>query len=234
MNTVIINILCEGQTEEGFVSKVLKPYFDDCGIVLKPRILLTSKKKNQRGGMISFSQAKRDIEHWISENRNRKSETHYYTTMFDFYALPSDFPGMDEIEKCIDAYGKVSVVERAMAEKFQVRDFIPYIQLHEFEALLLSDVSQIIAEFPTQERTITKLQKVLDGCNGNPELVNTGRTTAPSKRIVAVVEEGRKYEYYKKVQNGVNIACRIGIDVMMNKCNHFKEWIDKLIALTSC
>lgn len=233
MNTVIINILCEGQTEERFVSKVLKPYFEDCGIVLKPRILLTSKKKNQRGGMISYSQAKRDIENWISENRNRKSETHYYTTMFDFYALPSDFPGMDEIEKYIDAYDKVSVVERAMAEKFQVRDFIPYIQLHEFEALLLSDVPQIVAKFPMQERTITKLQKVLDGCNGNPELVNTGRTTAPSKRIVAVVEESRKYKYHK-VQDGVDIACRIGIEAMMNQCNHFKEWIDKLIALNVC
>ena len=233
MNTVIINILCEGQTEERFVSKVMKPYLKDYGIVLKPRILLTSKKKNQRGGMINYSQAKRDVENWISENRNRKSETHYYTTMFDFYALPSDFPCMDEIEKYTDAYGKVSAVERAMAEKFQVSDFIPYIQLHEFEALLLSDVSQIIAKFPTQERTITKLQKVLDGCNGNPELVNTGRTTAPSKRITAVVEESRKYKYHK-VQDGVNIACRIGIDVMMNKCNHFKEWIDKLIALNIC
>lgn len=233
MNTVIINILCEGQTEERFVSKVMKPYLKDYGIVLKPRILLTSKKKNQRGGMINYSQAKRDVENWISENRNRKSETHYYTTMFDFYALPSDFPCMDEIEKYTDAYGKVSAVERAMTEKFQVSNFIPYIQLHEFEALLLSDVSQIIAKFPTQERTITKLQKVLDGCNGNPELVNTGRTTAPSKRITAVVEESRKYKYHK-VQDGVDIACRIGIDVMMNKCNHFKEWIDNLIALTSC
>lgn len=77
------------------------------------------------------------------------------------------------------------------------------------------------------------MQKVLDSCDGNPELVNTGRETAPSKRIVAVVEEGRKYKYHK-VQDGVNIACRIGIDVMMNKCRHFKEWIDKLIALGIC
>lgn len=233
MNTVIINILCEGQTEERFVSKVMKPYLKDYGIVLKPRILLTSKKKNQRGGMINYSQAKRDVENWISENRNRKSETHYYTTMFDFYALPSDFPCMDEIEKYTDAYGKVSAVERAMAEKFQVSNFVPYIQLHEFEALLFSDISKIVDRFPKQERTITNLQKVLDGCNGNPELVNTGRTTAPSKRITAVVEESRKYKYHK-VQDGVNIACRIGIDVMMNKCNHFKEWIDKLIALNIC
>lgn len=230
MNTVIINILCEGQTEERFVSKVMKPYLKDYGIVLKPRILLTSKKKNQRGGMINYSQAKRDVENWISENRNRKSETHYYTTMFDFYALSSDFPCMDEIEKYTDAYGKVSAVERAMTEKFQVSNFVPYIQLHEFEALLFSDISKIVDRFPKQKRTITNLQKVLDGCNGNPELVNTGRTTAPSKRITAVVGEGR----YHKVQDGVNIACRIGIDVMMNKCRHFKEWIDNLIALTSC
>lgn len=230
MNTVIINILCEGQTEERFVSKVMKPYLKDYGIVLKPRILLTSKKKNQRGGMINYSQAKRDVENWISENRNRKSETHYYTTMFDFYALPSDFPCMDEIEKYTDAYGKVSAVERAMTEKFQVSNFVPYIQLHEFEALLFSDISKIVDRFPKQKRTITNLQKVLDGCNGNPELVNTGRTTAPSKRITAVVGEGR----YHKVQDGVNIACRIGIDVMMNKCRHFKEWIDNLIALNIC
>lgn len=233
MNTVIINILCEGQTEERFVSKVMKPYLKDYGIVMKPRILLTSKKKNQRGGMINYSQAKRDVENWISENRNRKSETHYYTTMFDFYALPSDFPCMDEIEKYTDAYGKVSAVERAMAEKFQVSNFVPYIQLHEFEALLFSDISKIVDRFPKQKRTITNLQKVLDDCNGNPELVNTGRTTAPSKRITAVVEESRKYKYHK-VQDGVNIACRIGIDVMMNKCKHFKEWIDNLIALSIC
>lgn len=148
MNTVIINILCEGQTEERFVSKVMKPYLKDYGIVLKPRILLTSKKKNQRGGMINYSQAKRDVENWISENRNRKSETHYYTTMFDFYALPSDFPCMDEIEKYTDAYGKVSAVERAMTEKFQVSNFVPYIQLHEFEALLFSDISKIVDRFP--------------------------------------------------------------------------------------
>lgn len=233
MNTVIINILCEGQTEERFVSKVMKPYLKDYGIVLKPRILLTSKKKNQRVGMISYNQAKRDVENWISENRNRKSETHYYTTMFDFYALPSDFPCMDEIEKYTDAYGKVSAVERAMAEKFQVSNFVPYIQLHEFEALLFSNILKIIDRFPKQEKTIANLQKVLDGCNGNPELVNTGQETAPSKRIVAVVEECRKYKYHK-VQDGVNIACRIGIDVMMNKCKHFKEWIDKLIALGIC
>lgn len=233
MNTVIINILCEGQTEERFVSKVMKPYLKDYGIVLKPRILLTSKKKNQRGGMINYSQAKRDVENWISENRNRKSEIHYYTTMFDFYALPSDFPCMDEIEKYTDAYGKVSAVERAMAEKFQVSNFVPYIQLHEFEALLFSDISKIVDRFPKQKRIITNLQKVLDGCNGNPELVNTGREMAPSKRIVAVVEESEKYKYHK-VQDGVNIACRIGIDVMMNKCRHFKEWIDKLIALSIC
>lgn len=55
MNTIIINILCEGQTEERFVKEVLKPYFKSAGIVLKHRLLVTSKKKNAHGGMLSYS-----------------------------------------------------------------------------------------------------------------------------------------------------------------------------------
>ncbi len=61
MKTFIINILCEGQTEERFVKEVLKPYFKSTGIVLKHRLLITSKKKNAYGGMLSYKQAKGDL-----------------------------------------------------------------------------------------------------------------------------------------------------------------------------
>lgn len=45
MNTTILNILCEGQSEEKFVKDVLKPYFSSYGLVVKSRLLVTSKKK---------------------------------------------------------------------------------------------------------------------------------------------------------------------------------------------
>ena len=101
--------------------------------------------------MISYSQAIRDVKHWISENNSKNSEKHYYTTMFDFYALPADFPGMTEASKHINAYDKVYAIEKSMSEDFQADCFIPYIQLHEFESLLLSDVPKIAERFPKEQ-----------------------------------------------------------------------------------
>ena len=94
MNTSILNILCEGQTEERFVKDVLKPYFAIHGIVVKSRLLVTSRKKGTRGGMFSYTQAKNDLTRWMKEVEHRGSETHFFTTMFDFYALPDGFPNM--------------------------------------------------------------------------------------------------------------------------------------------
>ena len=45
MSIVILNVLCEGQTEERFVSEVLKPYLKDWGIIVKQRLLVANKKK---------------------------------------------------------------------------------------------------------------------------------------------------------------------------------------------
>jgi len=45
MNQIILNVLCEGPTEDRFVQKVLKPYLKDFGIVVKTQLLLTNKKK---------------------------------------------------------------------------------------------------------------------------------------------------------------------------------------------
>ena len=72
---------------------VLKDYLYSMGIVVKPRLLLTNKKKNVKGGVTSYSRVKGDIERWQKEVAGNNSETHYFTTMLDFYALPNDFPG---------------------------------------------------------------------------------------------------------------------------------------------
>ena len=44
MNITIVNILCEGQTEEKFVKEILKPFLKDYGLIAKSRLLITSKK----------------------------------------------------------------------------------------------------------------------------------------------------------------------------------------------
>lgn len=227
MNTTIINILCEGQTEERFVKEVLKPYFKSLGIVLKHRILVTSRKKNAHGGMLSYSQTKSDLMIWMKENQGRTSETHYYTTMFDFYALPSDFPNYDVANKFSDPYEKVEKLEEGFKADINSSVFIPYIQLHEFEALCFCDIGQLIGLYPEAKKHIAKLAEVLDSYQDNPELINNSPQTAPSKRIISSIERDGKY-HYNKPMSGAVVTKNIGIDKLRDMCKHFHDWTEQL------
>lgn len=58
MKAKIIHILCEGQTEQGFVEDVLRPYLQQKGVSgVKSILISTNKKKNARGGMLTYNQA---------------------------------------------------------------------------------------------------------------------------------------------------------------------------------
>lgn len=113
----ILHILCEGQTEERFVKEVLSPYLLQFNIYPKPILLLTSKKKNARGGMLSYAQAKRDLTILQKQFRDNNSEHHMFTTMFDYYALPDDFPGVEESTEIQDVRNRISFLEDKFAEE---------------------------------------------------------------------------------------------------------------------
>jgi len=49
--------------------------------------------------MISYERAKNDLLLWIKQHSTKTYETHYFTTMFDLYALPDDFPGFAAANK---------------------------------------------------------------------------------------------------------------------------------------
>ena len=48
----------------------------------------------------------------MKEVAHNPQEKHYFTTMFDFYALPTDFPGYKEAKDIYDAYQKVQKIEK--------------------------------------------------------------------------------------------------------------------------
>ena len=62
--------------------------------------------------------------------------------------------------------------------------------------------------------------------NPNPELIDDGNNTAPSKRLLKIIRKYRKKIY------GIKIARKIGIETIMGKCPHFKEWINDLIEMS--
>ena len=107
--------------------------------------------------------------------------------------------------------------------------FIPYIQLHEFEALLFCGIEYIAELYPGCEKRCEQLTQALQNV-GNPELINNSPHTAPSKRIIKAIEGDNKTHYnYNKPKTGRFVTEKIGIDELRSKCKHFDEWIEKLI-----
>ena len=62
-----------------------------------------------------------------------------FTTMFDLYRLPNNFPSYETSSSIQNPYQRVRILEDALRTDLSDPRFIPYIQLHEFESLLLSD-----------------------------------------------------------------------------------------------
>ena len=230
MKAKIIHVLCEGQTEQGFVEKVLRPYLQDNGIKGVNGILITTnKKKNARGGLLSYNHALTDLRILQRTKIDGDFERHIFTTMFDFYALPDDFPGFEKIKTIRDPYLKVSNLEKDFADEINDNRFIPYIQLHEFEALLFCGIEYIAELYPGCEKRCEQLTQALQNV-GNPELINNSPHTAPSKRIIKAIEGDNKTHYnYNKPKTGRFVTEKIGIDELRSNCKHFDEWIEKLI-----
>lgn len=230
MKAKIIHILCEGQTEQGFVEEVLRPYLQDKGVTgVKGILITTNKKKNARGGMSTYTHALTDLNLLQQTKLDGTYERHLFSTMFDFYALPEDFPGYEQIKSISDPYTKVSVLEKDFAEAINDKRFIPYIQLHEFEALLFCGVEYITKLYPGCERRCKQLTQALQE-TGNPELINNSVDTSPSKRIIKAIEGDKKSHYhYNKPKTGKYVTKNIGIDELRSNCKHFDEWIEKLL-----
>ena len=149
------------------------------------------------------------------------------TTMFDLYALPHSFPGYEESQTIESHLKRVEFLETKMKEDLeleqnrQFNNYIPYIQLHEFEALAFSSTNGFEALFEDREMNFKGIREVIDTFP-NPEDINDSPETAPSKRMQKLIHG------YNKVVYGVSLIEYIGIDIILRKCPHFREWIEKL------
>lgn len=219
-----VNVVVEGQTEEGFVKRVLYPYLFERNIVVTPRLVLLKRSRGSmaRGGMRNYVQPKWDIQQWMKQEKSS-----YCTTMFDLYALPTDFPGMSNIPPRSSPRQRVRHLEQALSTDLgNPRGFIPYLQLHEFEAILLSDVN-VLDNVLYALTSVSKLNELLQivGKFENPELIDDDPTTAPSKRLHQL------YPTYDKRFFGEMVAETIGIDSIRAECPHFNCWMERLEGL---
>ena len=145
--------------------------------------------------------------------------------------LPEDAvkDNQDKIQKITDKYERVAVLEQAYADAIGSDRFIPYIQLHEFEALVFCGIDYLLELYPKCKKHCEQLKSDLDKI-GNPELINDNPATAPSKRIIRAIEGNHKTLYnYNKPATGKYITSRVGIEALRSRCHHFDKWVAQLI-----
>ncbi len=89
-----LNIIAEGNTEENFVNQTLKPHLASLSVGASVRVVTTrrTRGKKYRGGLSTYAKARIDIIRWIKQDQNPDVR---FTTMFDLYGLPTDFPGYE-------------------------------------------------------------------------------------------------------------------------------------------
>jgi len=167
---------------------------------------------------------KNDILRFLAQER---AGDVFFTTMIDLYGIHAEFPGLDEAEKLRPLPDKrVEFLERAFTKDIGDIRFIPYIQLHEYEAYLFSDPTCFAYFYDHHEKEIAALKAIADAYT-TPELIDDGQHSAPSKRIIAQLPD---YEDAKPAV-GPQVAELIGQDVIRGKCPHFAAWLSRLEKL---
>lgn len=222
---VRINMVVEGQTEERFVNELMAPHFGLRGAEVIARCITTSRQKGRpfRGGMPSYEKVRYDLLGWIREDTGA-----YVTTMFDLYQIDTGFPSYAESRNLTNGYDQAVCLETGLDEDIDNSRFIPYIQIHEFEALLFSDANAIEDDMMNRGRPSRrdKLRAITEEFS-SPEDINNGFETAPSKRLAKL------YKGYEniKITAGTNITKSIGLTTIRECCPHFDEWISNLESL---
>ena len=215
-----IFILVEGQTEETFVQEVLNDHFESRSLFLTP-VLATTKRvrvgKNYRGGVTTYGRVRNDI-----RNLLRDTSVSVVTTMLDYYGLPADFPGMDD-RPSSDCYARVEHVERAFGAEIHDHRFLPFLTLHEYEALIFSKPEAANTYFTNPK--VGEEMTAIRNPYSSPEEINEGAESHPSQRLIRIAPD------YQKTLHGPLLALEMGLSVIREACPHFNRWVTQLEAV---
>ena len=203
-------ISVEGQTEEEFVKQFLADHLRGRGVEPTP-ILFGRARNRSDGGNVSVEQLVREMAHL----RHRFDAV---TSLVDFYGFRRKGDRtVDELEKDL---------RQKLGHLRHPKKVIPYVQRHEFEGLLFSDVSVFAGLVEAPDGSVEALQNIRSQFQ-TPEDINDNKDTAPSKRIKKVIPR------YDKRVNAPLLAMEIGLAKIRNECHRFNGWVTSLESLGS-
>lgn len=220
-----IYVLVEGHSEREFVTRIMGPYFGQEGILIRP---IPMRKSGGGFGISNLEHFKNHIKPLL-----HNKDVPAVTTFIDLFRFPvqsSEHAEEEMLKKHSEnpdiemrIKGFEDVLQGAVQKIKPYDHFIPYIQKHEFEALLFSDASAFI-EHAGIQKDIERVLKAIP----NPEDINTTETGHPAKRLESIYAAHKKK--YSKGADAVNLAEMAGIKIILEKCPRFRAWIELLIA----
>lgn len=195
-------IVAEGQTEAKFVRGVLANHLVSCNVHSTPVVM---------GGNVSVQRLALFMARLYGSHNA-------VTSLVDFYGFKQrGSANADELETKI-----LEQVHKNIRRDWDERKVLPYVQRHEFEALLFADVDAFLS-IDVDEESVGRLQGVRSQF-ATPEDINDDRDTAPSKRISQIVP-------YNKAADGPVVAAEVGLKKMRSACPRFRGWLAQLEAL---
>ena len=228
MSRLLVHV--EGETEEIFVNELLRPHLARLGwSMVSARLLGNARHRDRRGGIKSWASARTEIVRHLLEDAGR-----VVTTMVDYYGLPrtgsrawpgreqaSSLPFPDKARTVEDALS--AGIHEAVGHGFMPDRFVPYVMMHEFEAMLFSDCRAFGRGIgrPDLGGDFQQIREAFE----SPEEIDDSPETAPSKRVERLVRG------YEKPLLGTLAALEIGLGTIRRECPHFGTWLDRLELL---
>jgi hypothetical protein len=195
-----IGISVEGATEREFVYQVISPYFS------KREILITPVPMN---GNISLDRIRHELPALLGS-------FDIVTTFYDLYGFKRrQGKSAEELEQAM---------LKNVEQKWQ-RRLIPYVQQYEFETLVFSEPAIVAIELGEANKQ-NQIEAIVQGAS-EPEQINDGVSTSPSKRLKTL------FPHYDKKFHGPIICQRIGLSKIRRACPRFNSWIIKLEKISS-
>ena len=198
----------EGQTETEFVKRVLANHLQGKGIYPIPVAL------GRRGG------GNVGVERLTLEMSRLYWQFDAVTSLVDYYGF------RDKGERTVDELEEhlIDQIQQKISRLWDPTKIIPYIQRHEFEGLLFSDVRAFAKLADAPPNLPDELQRIRSQFR-TPEDINDNSDTAPSKRILKLMPR------YKKVVAASLLVEEIGLDAIRAECHRFDSWVTRLESL---
>ncbi len=186
---VNVSVVCEGETEIEIIKVLNKKYFASKAIFLKPILI---------GGDVRVDRL---------VNHIKKAPSPVVTTFVDYYGFK------------IRRGATVQEIKELLKSKLNEPHFIPYLQIHETEALCFANKEVLCAKMNADDKQKREIEAIISEFHDCPERINNAPQTAPSKRLEKI------FANYKKISDGKRIIEAMPICDLISKCPNFAQWL---------